>query len=265
MAKMCLRSNVTDVVSRSFEMFRMTFDYHTHTIYSPGPVRSHGKGTPEENVQAAIEKGLKGIGISDHGPGHLTYGIKREKISELHREILRLRKVYPQIEIYLSVEANIVQGGNFLDVRPEEFPLFDFVNAGYHFGVRNAYVPSNFAYNKGLRKGAAEKFAKRNTDIITGALGKNDIKILTHPGDKAPVEMKRIAAACEKSGTWMEVNNSHGHLDVDELKICEPYDVKFIVSSDAHRPEKVGSFETALERILEAGIDISRVVNIEEV
>ena len=60
-------------------MYRMTFDYHTHTIYSPGPLRSHGKGTPEENVQAAIEKGLTGIAISEHGPGHLTYGIKREK------------------------------------------------------------------------------------------------------------------------------------------------------------------------------------------
>ena len=246
-------------------MYKMTFDYHTHTIYSTGPVRTHGKGTPEENVQVALENGLKGIAISDHGPGHLTYGIKRERISELHREVLRLREVYPQIEIYLSVEANIVQGGNFLDVRPEEFPLFDFVHAGYHFGVRNAYCPSNFAYDKGLRKGSMEKFAKRNTDIITGALMKNPLKILTHPGDKAPVEMKRIAAACEKKGTWMEVNDRHGHLDIEELKICEPYDVKFVVSSDAHRPEQVGSFERALERILAAGIDISRVVNIEEV
>jgi putative hydrolase len=94
---------------------------------------------------------------------------------------------------------------------------------------------------------------------------KNRLKILTHPGDKAPVEMKRIAAACEKAGTWMEVNNSHGHLDIDELKICAPYDVKFVISSDAHKPEKVGSYETALGRILEAGIDISRVVNIEKV
>ncbi len=246
-------------------MYKMTFDYHTHTIYSPGPVRSHGKGTPEENVRAAVSKGLKGIAISDHGPGHLTYGIKREKISELHREILRLRKVYPEIEIYMSVEANIVQGGNFLDVRPEEFALFDFVHAGYHFGVRNAFVVSNFIYNKGLNKGEREKFARRNTDIIVNAVMKNRLKILTHPGDKAPVEMKRIAAACEKTGTWMEVNNSHGHLDIDELKICAPYDVKFVISSDAHKPEKVGSYETALERILEAGIDISRVVNIEKV
>lgn len=242
----------------------MTFDYHTHTYYSPGPVRPHGKGSPEENVQAAIAKGLSGIAISDHGPGHVTYGLKREKLSELHREILRLRKVYPEIEIYMSVEANTVSSSNFLDVRPEEFPLFDFVNAGYHFGVRGAYVVSNFIRNVGIGIGSKEKLAIMNTDIIVGALMKNKIKILTHPGDKCPVEMKRIAAACERTGTWMEVNNSHGHLDVKELELCAGYDVSFVVSSDAHRPEKVGSYEVALERILNAGIDISRVVNIEE-
>jgi histidinol phosphatase-like PHP family hydrolase len=45
-------------------------DYHTHTKYS------HGKGTIEENVLEAISKGIKTIGISDHGYKHLAYGIK---------------------------------------------------------------------------------------------------------------------------------------------------------------------------------------------
>ena len=246
-------------------MYRMTFDYHTHTIYSPGPIRPHGKGTPEENVLAAIDKGLDGIAISDHGPGHLTYGIKRSKFAELRAEIERLKEKYPQIEIYMSVEANTVMSGNFIDVRPDEIEVFDFINAGYHFGVKNGFVTSNYLYNTGLSRGRRDEFAKRNTNIIVGALDCNDIKILTHPGDKAPVEMERIAQACERNSTWMEVNNSHGHLNVEELKVCAAYDVKFVVSSDAHRPEKVGSFERALERIIEAGIPIDRVVNIEEI
>ena len=245
-------------------MYRMTFDYHTHTIYSSGMIRPHGKGTPEENVKAAIAKGLKGIAISDHGPGHLSYGIKREKISLLHREIVRLRKVYPEIEIFMSVEANTIDGGNNLDVRPEELSLFDFVNAGYHYDVRHDYVVSNYAFRRGLGKNHEAEYARRNTDMIVGAVRKNKIKILTHPGAKIPVEMNRIAAACEKTGTWMEVNERHGHLTVEGLKICKAYDVKFVVSSDAHKPEEVGTYEKSLERLLEAGIDISRVVNIEE-
>ncbi|WDC83585.1 PHP domain-containing protein [Caloramator sp. mosi_1] len=46
-------------------MIKIIGDYHTHTIYS------HGKGTIEDNVKAAINKGLKEIVISDHGPGHM--------------------------------------------------------------------------------------------------------------------------------------------------------------------------------------------------
>ena len=44
-------------------------DYHTHTIYSCGnnENRRHAKGTIEENVLAAIDKGLEVIGISEHG------------------------------------------------------------------------------------------------------------------------------------------------------------------------------------------------------
>ena len=49
-------------------------DYHTHTKYS------HGKGTIEENVLEAISKGIKTIGISDHGYKHLAYGIKLNDI-----------------------------------------------------------------------------------------------------------------------------------------------------------------------------------------
>ena len=38
--------------------YRMVFDYHTHTTYSHGFIKPHGKGTVEENVQAAIARGL---------------------------------------------------------------------------------------------------------------------------------------------------------------------------------------------------------------
>ena len=47
-------------------------DYHTHTIYS------HGSGTIRDNVEEALRKGLKEIGICDHGPGHYLYGVKRK-------------------------------------------------------------------------------------------------------------------------------------------------------------------------------------------
>ena len=75
----------------------MTFDYHTHTVYS------HGKGTIRDNVEEARRKGLSEIAISDHGPGHLTYGIKRSAIPKMREEIDRINSEYDDIKVYLRV------------------------------------------------------------------------------------------------------------------------------------------------------------------
>ena len=87
---------------------RLKFDWHTHTVYS------HGKGTIEDNVKVAIEKNLTSIAITDHGPGHVGYGFRRREIAKMRAEIEALGRKYPQIQIYMSVEANIInESGNF--------------------------------------------------------------------------------------------------------------------------------------------------------
>lgn len=101
--------------------------------------------------------------------------------------------------------------------------------------------------------------------MIINAIEKNDIKVLTHPGDKAPVDMDAIAKACEKNNVLMEISTHHSHLTSEEIKICMKYDVEFIISSDAHIPKKVGSFEEGIKKAETAGLDLSRIVNIREV
>ena len=47
-------------------------DYHTHTKYSR---HNHGKGTIEEQVKAAVEKGLAQVAITDHGFNQVLYAM----------------------------------------------------------------------------------------------------------------------------------------------------------------------------------------------
>lgn len=239
--------------------YKMIFDYHTHTIFS------HGKGTIEDNVKMAVEKGIKSIAITDHGPGHLTYGIKRSAVSEMREEIERLKKLYPQIEILLGVEANIVENENCLDVTKDEAKEYDFINAGYHYGVTKGYCISNWLYDHGIFKTEKrrKKLVERNTKMTVGAIKNNNVKSLTHPGDKAPVDMDQVAKACSEEGVLMEISTHHSHLTVEEIKIAAKFDVSFVISSDAHNPERVGDFEGGIERAIEAGLDLSRIVNIE--
>ena len=241
-------------------------DYHTHTRYSHGFIKPHAKGTVMENADAAAALGLEFLGISDHGPGHIGYGLDMKKLPQIRTEIEAAKKAHPGLEIQLSVEANIINPSGLLDVSPEEQKLFDYIIAGYHYGIfGRAPFKAAMVHAGGYWYGATGRSSQRaleyNTDLVLAALEKNRLLILTHPGDKAAFDIQSIASACEKCGTWMEINAHHPCLTVEGIRISMEYDVKFVLSSDAHLPANVGRVESALARAIEAGLDLNRIVN----
>jgi putative hydrolase len=102
----------------------------------------------------------------------------------------------------------------------------------------------------------------KNTEMTERALYTNDIKMLTHPGDKGPVDIFAVARACAETHTLFEINARHKTLTAADLRTAARADVKFAVSSDAHSPKRVGEAAHAIELILEAGLDPERVVNL---
>ena len=247
-------------MSVSYMDYKLNIDYHTHTVHS------HGKGTIEDNVRNAAEKGLSGIGISDHGPGHLLYGLKKANLQKMREEIEALRKRYEGMAIHFSVEANIIGTGKCLELGDFVPGDFDFMIAGYHYGARGGYGFRNFIY-KFLNLKPREKSLqmKRNTDMIIKAIYENPIKILTHPGDKGPFDLLEIAKACAGRGTYLEISDRHEYLSLEAIRQTAETDVKYVVNSDAHSPEKVGSCDRGIKRALEAGLDMKRIVNIEKI
>jgi len=239
--------------------YRVKYDYHMHTVYSDG------KGTIEDNVRVAYEKGLSGIAISDHGPGHLFYGIDREKIPDMREKIEKLRQMYQEMDIFLAVEANIIHTQNGLDVSKEELACYDFILAGYHFGVKNGYVIQNYIHHiSPVPLPGKQRLLKKNTDMMIRAIYENPIKVLTHPGDKGHVDLFEISKACADRGTLMEISARHRNLTIEEIKLTSKTDVRYIVSSDAHTSAIVGSCGPAIKRALDAGLEMSRIVNVEE-
>lgn len=254
-----------DKFENIISQYRMVYDHHTHTVYS------HGKGTIEDNVREAAIKGLKSIAITDHGPGHLTYGITRKEIPQMRADIDALREKYPSVKVLLGVEANTIRRKPYLDITPEEGKAFDIVLAGYHFGILGAGMVTNYMNTRaGMFDSEYSKLKVKNTAMIVDALYYNEdegnhISILTHPGDKGPFDIQEIARACQDTGTLIEINDKHRHLSVEEIEIAAVFDVNFVISSDAHIAKKVGSFEGPFRRALEAGLDPARIVNLEKI
>jgi putative hydrolase len=238
--------------------YRLKYDFHTHTVYS------HGKGSIKDNVSSAKKKGLFGIGISDHGPGHLLYGFDKKNIKKMRGEIEALKEI-SGVEIYFALEANIFNTGNGIDSEGILLSDFDYIIAGYHYGVRGGFCLSNFIYaNSPLKLPGSRKQMIKNTDMAVKAIYENNIKILTHPGDKGPFDLLEIAIACADRGTYLEINDQHDHLSAEGIRLTAKTEVKYAINSDAHTPEKVGSFESGLKRAFEAGLDTERIINIEK-
>lgn len=236
-------------------------DYHTHTVYS------HGTSTVEENVIEAINKGLKTIGIAEHGPGHIFYGVNWENLRKMKKEIEELRIKYNgQIEILFGLEANIMDFNGHLDVSVEEAKEFDFLACGFHNGA----IPKDFIgrvlysplkYIQKISKSFEKKIIDLATDTMIKATYNYDLKFLTHPGAKFYVDARRLANEMNPN-TALEINNKHGYLDVEQLKSINDLSCKLIINSDAHSKSSVGNVDLAMKRLEESGISKDRVINI---
>lgn len=243
--------------------YKLVYDYHTHTVYSRVGPYFHGKGRIIDNARAAVLADLKELAITDHGPSDF-YGLDPRKIPQMRRDIAVAKAKFTKLKIWLGVEADIVDTPNGLDVAPEDFKDYDFVNAGYHYVPKCHMLANWLAFRLPCPAGAREKLRRQNTARIEKALRSNDIRILTHPGDKAYIDEHAVAKACEETDTLVEINARHKHPNVEDLKIYASYDVKFVIGSDAHMPLHVGRYAESLALAFEAGIDPERIVNIRE-
>lgn len=240
-------------------------DYHTHTKYSRN---HHGKGTIEQNVKCAVEKGLKEIGITEHGFNHIFFGVKRHNIKKMRAEIERLQKIYP-IKIYLGIEANLISQNGDIDLSDEEQKLFDFVIMGYHkcalpktlndyfkFFKKNAKAYKNNTYTK--------QIIDANTQAYIKAIKKNRINIISHLGSKMKVDAVEIAKQCIKSGTFVELNGRRICFDNLEMKQMVELGTQFIIDSDAHRPQNVGECNMPTNFVIKNNVPLNLIVNLDK-
>lgn len=192
-------------------------DIHTHTLAS-----GHAFSTLQEMAQAASDKGLKLLGITEHTPGipgtcDLIY------FRNLH---VVPRHMYG-IELMLGAEINILDKDGNIDADETLMKLLDLRIAGIH----------SLCYESGTRE--------ENTQGMIRVIRHPYIQIISHPGDgTAQLDFEPIVLASKEWGTLLEINNSslkptRNKVDARDnnleiLRLCKQYEVPVILGSDAH-------------------------------
>lgn len=236
-------------------------DYHTHTVYSR---HNHGKGTIEENVKAAVDKGLSQIAITDHGFNQIIYGVRRIDIPKVKEEIKNAIERYP-IEVLLGVEANLISANGDIDIVESDYENLDILLCGYHKLVKTPTKRDGFFIFKNILSGifhiTSKRLRERNTNAYINAMKKYDIDVITHLNYGCKVDVAKVAKVAKETNTYIELNGKRLGMTDEEILIAYKEGAKFIINSDAHDPKRVGDCHKGLQAILRLRIPESAVVN----
>ncbi len=240
----------------------LSSDYHTHTIYS------HGKGSVLENALVAKEKGLKEVGISDHGFAHPAFGLRARKIPKLRKDC-DLATKETGIKVLMGIESNIIGTDGTVDLKEKFYDNFDIFLAGIHklvmFKFKTFFtlgLPDLF--NATLKRTSVSKrLIKENTKTFINVIKNNPVDVITHLNFCCYANAVEVAKAARDYGTYIELNSKKVHFSDEEIYAVADTGVKFVIDSDAHTADRVGEIsliEKTLERV---NINREQIMNID--
>ena len=212
-------------------------DYHTHTVYS------HGKGSVEDNVKAAVSRGLKAVAITDHGFGHLLYNVRKSDFKYFLEDVEKCREKYPQIEVLAGVEANFISVDGDVDLPQKARERLDIAVCGYHnFAAGGIFSFFGFTLPRLMPWKNHKENIVKNTEAYIKAMDKHDIDFISHPMYGIKVDLKAVGEVARELGVFLELNGKRINMTDDEILMLKGMGCTFIVNSDAHSPSRVGEF-----------------------
>lgn len=194
---------------------RGAFHFHTRS--------SDGTPSLSQWIQAAREKGLTYLGISDHSQSaSYAGGLKPEQLKAQQEEIALLNRKQHQVHLFWGIESDILPDGS-LDYTPEDLSQFDFIIASVH---------SRFNMSQ-------EEMTRR----IIRAIENPYTTMLGHPTgrlllarDPYAVDMEPVLRAAARHGVIIELNANPHRLDLDWrlMKNAKQSGLKIAINPDAH-------------------------------
>jgi len=219
-------------------------DLHVHTTWTDG------KYSSEEMVEAARQRGLQYIAITDHSKSlGMAGGLSDEDLMRHTDEVKALDQKYSDIRVLAGTEVDIRQDGS-LDYPDELLSKLDFVVASVHSGFR------------------MERDAM--TARVVKAMQNPHVRAIGHPtgrliGDRDAYDLDfdTLMREAARTRTCLEVNSNFHRLDLSDAlcRKARELGVHVVINTDAHNREDLNNIHFGVATAQRGWIEKDRVLN----
>ena len=221
--------------------------FHNHTTYSDG------KATIAQMAQAALERGWRYLGISDHSQyAGYAGGLSADDLARQSDEIDEWNETNGRkLWLFKGIEADILPDGKLdFDDRPDVLERLDFVIGSVHssFGLSSSAQTQRF-----LR--ALENPFLTILGHLTGRL------LLSRPGYE--LDRERVFSAAAERGVSIEINSDPHRMELDwrYWPRARALGIRTAINPDAHSERQLDFVHNGVVIARKGWLESSAVVN----
>lgn len=212
-------------------MRNYVLDAHTHTMAC-----SHAYNTLSELAEAAAEKKLELICLTEHGPE--LPGAPEPLFFANYRIIPGLIN---NVKVLKGIESNIMDTHGETDIPMNSLKSLEIISASLHTPT---FKP---------------KTKNENTSAVLGAIANPHVDFICHLGNpQYELDYEAILQDAKKTNTLIEINNASFFIRRGSKPNCEwianrckELELPIIIGSDTHFATDIGDF-TFVDKVLDA-------------
>jgi len=219
-------------------------DLHMHTTWTDG------KYSCEEMVEAARQRGMKYIAITDHSKSlGVAGGLSDDDLIRHTDEVRALDAKYPDIRVLAGTEVDIRKDGS-LDYSDELLAKLDFVMASVHGGFNMD------------RDTMTARVVKAIQNPHVHAIGHPTGRLLGDR-DAYDLDIDVVMREAARTRTCLEVNANFHRLDLSDFhcRKAREMDVHVVINTDSHDYDDFNSLPYGVATAQRGWIEKERVLN----
>jgi len=219
-------------------------DLHMHTT------ESDGRATLAEMAEAARERGLAYIAITDHSKSlAMTNGLDEKRAVAFAHQVREMDQRELGLRVFSGLECDIMRDGA-MDLSNDALAELDWVVGSVH-----SYMNLEPA---------------EMTDRLLRALECPHLRAIGHPTgrillhrDAFPFDFEVVAAEAARRNVYMEINASPERLDLSAtlIRTAKAKGCKFVISTDAHHPKHLANMSYGVRMARRGWLEAGDILN----